>query len=148
MRVSQCQEQASHSSMSWPGPQCGEGSWASKEPLAQTWQPAFPLVAEVTEQQGEDGKQWKVVRGTCSGEGAVTVHFLKDPIEKSKEGKRRKIKETRNKKLTVAPAAPHSSPSQCTSVFKFPASLAVAGLCPEPWQGHRPPLCSSVCIHM
>lgn len=42
----------------------------------------------MTKQQGEDEKEWNLVRDTCSGDGAVTVHFLKGAIGKSKEGKK------------------------------------------------------------
>ena len=52
----------------------------------------------MTKQQGEDEKEWCLVGETCSRGGAVTVHFLKDAIKTSKEKKRRKVGETRDKK--------------------------------------------------
>jgi len=42
----------------------------------------------VTKQQDEDKKEWYLVGETCSGGRAVTVYFLKDATEKSKEKKK------------------------------------------------------------
>lgn len=53
----------------------------------------------MTKQQGED-EEWYLVGETCSGDGAVVVHFLKGAIEKSKEKKRRQVRETRNVQKT------------------------------------------------
>lgn len=50
----------------------------------------------MTKQQGEDEEAWYLVGETCSGDGAVAVYFLKGAIEKSKEKKRRQVRETRN----------------------------------------------------